>query len=601
MADVSILSRLLDGVIRNVALSSNTLVVGNLKIGGATNYATFVLTAVSGEKTITMPNANVDLGEISTALSTANAALPSASFTDAAVTGKLITGFSTSAGVVAATDTVLVALNKIDANANAAASAASGAQSTANAALPSASFTDSAVTGKLITGYSSGAGTIAGTDTILQALNKLNGNIDAAKVGAIIYKSVFDASAGNYSAISNPKQGWMYKVSVSGTIPAVKAAYNGSINVEGGGTDTLTVEANVAGLAGNKSIVGNGSDSCTVLIGAGYTISAGGAVILKSGDTVLISGGNNAGEYAVNDNMYINKDIVGTPTTADIDKIDNTESADLLRKGDLAEGKIFVGSASNEAAAVSMSSEASMVASGAVTLANSAVIAKVLTAYNQGAGTITSSDSILSGIEKAAGNAAAAQSTANAALPSASFTDASVTGKLITGFSAGAGAVAATDTILEALNKIVGNISAVNASEVMKPMISGQSFSANTTYAVRMCISGETDTRVYAADNDAATSDKFYAIGYIRPASSVSAGDSVSVYLVGEIVSSTAFTSSQDEGKPVFLGSSGAVTLTPPSAASSAVYRAGMVSKCGAAGTAKILIAGLQLLGINAA
>ncbi len=49
------------------------------------------------------------------------------------------------------------------------------------AALPAASFSDAGVTGKLLTGYSSGAGTVAGTDTILQGINKLNGN-DALKL-----------------------------------------------------------------------------------------------------------------------------------------------------------------------------------------------------------------------------------------------------------------------------------------------------------------------------------------------------------------------------------------------------------------------------------
>lgn len=44
-----------------------------------------------------------------------------------------------------------------------------------------ATVTNSAVIGKVLTGYSSGAGTVAATDTILQAVNKLNGN-DALKV-----------------------------------------------------------------------------------------------------------------------------------------------------------------------------------------------------------------------------------------------------------------------------------------------------------------------------------------------------------------------------------------------------------------------------------
>jgi len=45
--------------------------------------------------------------------------------------------------------------------------------------LESSAFSDTGVTGKLITGFSSGAGAVAGTDTILQAINKLDGNIGA--------------------------------------------------------------------------------------------------------------------------------------------------------------------------------------------------------------------------------------------------------------------------------------------------------------------------------------------------------------------------------------------------------------------------------------
>ena len=43
-----------------------------------------------------------------------------------------------------------------------------------------ATVTNSAVIGKIITGYVSGAGTVAATDTILQAIQKLNGNAGAA-------------------------------------------------------------------------------------------------------------------------------------------------------------------------------------------------------------------------------------------------------------------------------------------------------------------------------------------------------------------------------------------------------------------------------------
>lgn len=51
--------------------------------------------------------------------------------------------------------------------------------------LATSAFTDAAVTGKLLTGYTSGAGTVAATDTILQAIQKLNGNIGAITLSSL--------------------------------------------------------------------------------------------------------------------------------------------------------------------------------------------------------------------------------------------------------------------------------------------------------------------------------------------------------------------------------------------------------------------------------
>lgn len=70
----------------------------------------------------------------------------------------------------------------------------------------------------------------------------------------------------------------------------------------------------------------------------------------------------------------------------------------------LTDDYFWVGNASNVPTAVQMSSQATMANTGAVTLSNAAVIAKVLTGYTAGAGTITSTDSILSAIEKLDGN-----------------------------------------------------------------------------------------------------------------------------------------------------------------------------------------------------
>ena len=59
----------------------------------------------------------------------------------------------------------------------------SNAQTQLGNKLDSSSFTDSAVTSKLLTGYVSGAGVVSATDSILQAIQKLNGNIAAIPAG----------------------------------------------------------------------------------------------------------------------------------------------------------------------------------------------------------------------------------------------------------------------------------------------------------------------------------------------------------------------------------------------------------------------------------
>jgi hypothetical protein len=85
--------------------------------------------------------------------------------------------------------------------------------------------------------------------------------ITTALTSSVKYKGIFNASAGNYSAIINPLQGWLYKISVAGTINGVA--------------------------------------------------------------------------WEVGDNLIVNKVVTGSPVAADIDKIDNTEAADILRTGDI--------------------------------------------------------------------------------------------------------------------------------------------------------------------------------------------------------------------------------------------------------------------------
>lgn len=73
----------------------------------------------------------------------------------------------------------------------------------------------------------------------------------------------------------------------------------------------------------------------------------------------------------------------------------------------LTNGHIFVGDASNAAADVAMSGQATIANTGVVTLSNAAVIAKILTGYVSGAGTVAATDTILEAINKLNGNTAA--------------------------------------------------------------------------------------------------------------------------------------------------------------------------------------------------
>lgn len=166
-------------------------------------------------------------------------------FTEARVRASVLTGFSSGAGTVAATDSVLQAFNKLDGN--------------VAAKLDSSAFTDAAVTGKLLTGYVSGAGTVAATDSILQAIQKLNGNI-AAVTGADAEEEAFTLGAGD---ITNQY------------VDLAQIALAGSVHVfpKGGPVQVLTDDYTLSytGGAGGKTRVAFAGDLASTLV-AGHKL-----------------------------------------------------------------------------------------------------------------------------------------------------------------------------------------------------------------------------------------------------------------------------------------------------------------------------------------
>lgn len=131
---------------------------------------------------------------------------------------------------------------------------------------------------------------------------------------------------------------------------------------------------------------------------------------------------------------------------------------------------------------------------------------------------------------------------------------------------------------------------------VIKSFTAGEAMAAETTFLVRMALNGETAGRVYKADEDASATDSFYAIGVVMSSTAVSAGDTVSVTMMGESSLGTSDTTfaAADIGKPVYLGASGAFSTTAPTATDKAVVRVGVVQETG-----KLLVQAIQLNGIN--
>jgi hypothetical protein len=120
----------------------------------------------------------VDGIDVSTLPGAIAAKLDSADFTSVNVMAKLLTGFSSSAGALAAGDSLITGINKLDGN-------VAGTVIVANAALPAADFTSANVTAKVLgAGYSALAGVVTIGDTLEVAFEKLDGNVAATTIVA---------------------------------------------------------------------------------------------------------------------------------------------------------------------------------------------------------------------------------------------------------------------------------------------------------------------------------------------------------------------------------------------------------------------------------
>lgn len=171
--------------------------------------------------------------------------------------------------------------------------------------------------------------------------------------------------------------------------------------------------------------------------------------------------------------------------------------------------------------------------------------------------------------------------------------NASVAGAGLTGGGGSALAVGAGTGIQVNAN----DIAVLHAPALKMSKLAGESMAADTSFLVRMALNGETAGRVYKATNAAAIADKkFYAFGIASIGTAASAGDPVTVTSMGSLTlgSSDAAFNAADIGLPVYLTTAGGFSITPPSTAGTAVWRIGTVES-----TSSIMVGGQQLNGVN--
>ena len=345
------------------ALGTPTALVGTnitgtaagLTAGTVTTNANLTggVTSVGNAATV-VTNANLT-GE---ATSTGNAV----TLTNSAVIGKVITGFTSGAGTVAATDNILQAIQKLDGNnstnanltgvitsvGNATSIAsqtgtgtkfvvdtsptlitpdlgtptalvgtnitgtASGLTAgtvTTNANLTgeatstgnSVTLSNSAVIGKVITGFTSGAGVVAATDTILQAIQKLNGNTAASGSGTVTSVSVVTAN-GLAGTVATPSvtPAITLTTSVTGVIKGDGTALSAATS----GTDySLGTSALATGIVKSTTTTG----ALTIAIAADFPTlnqNTSGTAAGLSSTLVTTSGGTNITTYTTGDILY---------------------------------------------------------------------------------------------------------------------------------------------------------------------------------------------------------------------------------------------------------------------------------------------------------
>ena len=399
----------------------------------------------------------------------------------------------------------------------------------------------------------------------VNAINQLTGDVttsaasgsesEAATVAKIQGTTVSGTTgSGNVVFSASP--------TLTGTITAAAANFSGAIsasNFSGSSSGTNTGDvtigtANGLSLSGQALSLGLASGSANgALDSADWTTFNNKQNALTFGnltdagtDGIIVTGGTGA---VIGSGTSIAQAQASGSQNGYLSSTDWTTFNNKLTSS-LASGDIFVGNGSGVASPVAMSGDVTINNAGATTIGAGKVTASKLGAVTDG---VTLDQSGAGGtLEVAAAGVSATQ------LATGAFDQVTIMG--------GAGTPA--------------YVASAPANTQM--FTAGQSFAANTSYAVRMMIpsdAGYVAGRVVAADQDTSAHDLFWVIGIAFSAAGVAAGALIPVESLGSYTlgSSDAAFSSGDVGKPVWLTSAGAFSTTAPSTSGYANFKIGVV------------------------
>lgn len=196
------------------------------------------------------------------------------------------------------------------------------------------------------------------------------------------------------------------------------------------------------------------------------------------------------------------------------------------------------------------------------------------TGYTAGAGVVSDADTVQSALQKIDGNANAAQADATQALSDAA--------------TAQAAAEAAQDDV-DALELVV----AANAEKLQRIAALGEATITSGVKALRWAKAADVGFvagRLYLADNDATSADNFHVAALYVAAGTEVITNSLTTVKAGKLVATGhGFT----VGQPIFLGASGALTSTAPSADNLAVVKVGIAED------ANTIDVAIQIMGVN--